>query len=624
MNKQVSYPKVTLKDILAAYWRGIRPQKWALFLLIFSVIAANVVSIVVPLQYKQFFDVLSRGGDKASLATVLLHIIITVGLLNAVFWAFYRVAYFSNNAYVPKTTANLKQQAYDYTIRHSYSFFANSFTGSLVQRVNRFARAFERLSDNILWNLMPLLVRIISIIVVVFFINKFISLILLAWIAIFLGFNIGFSKWKLAYDIKSAEIDSKTTAYLSDTITNQNTISLFARFSHESAGYKKITTAQANMTRFVWNLDAFIDGGQALLSFAIQFILFYVAIVLWRKNLITVGVFFLLEIYLINIIDQLWGFTRIVRDLYQSYADSKEMVEIMALPHEIQDVPTAQELSVLAGSIEFQDLTFQFNQTRTILDDIHLVIEPGQRVALIGPSGAGKSTFVRLLLRLYTPTSGKILIDGQDVAHVTQESLRKNISLVPQDPILFHRTLAENISYGKADATRYEIEQAAKLAHCDEFISHLPLGLETLVGERGIKLSGGERQRIAIARAILKNAPILILDEATSSLDSHSETLIQDALKYLMQGKTTIVIAHRLSTIQHMNRIIVIDDGKIVEEGSHTELLQQKNSLYKKLWTLQAGGFLQEDDSEKDSLDQEKAGEELVVGQDSPAPLPKP
>jgi len=232
-------------------------------------------------------------------------------------------------------------------------------------------------------------------------------------------------------------------------------------------------------------------------------------------------------------------------------------------------------------------------------------------VALIGPSGAGKTTFVRLLLRLYSATGGKILIDDQDISEATQESLRKNIAMVPQDPILFHRSLAENISYGERNATKKEIAKAAMLAHCDEFIKELPLGMETYVGERGIKLSGGERQRVAIARAILKDAPILVLDEATSSLDSASEMLIQDALNNLMRGRTTIVIAHRLSTIQKMDRIIVVDDGRIIEQGSHSELLAKEDSLYKKLWELQAGGFLKEanEDAEEDTDKDEDEGE---------------
>jgi ABC-type multidrug transport system fused ATPase/permease subunit len=225
---------------------------------------------------------------------------------------------------------------------------------------------------------------------------------------------------------------------------------------------------------------------------------------------------------------------------------------------------------------------------------VSLEIAPGQKVALVGPSGAGKTTFVRLLLRLYDVTDGSICIDGQDIRSVTLESLRHAVSLVPQDPVLFHRTLMENIRYGRFDATDDEVIAAAKLAHCHEFIEALPEKYETYVGERGIKLSGGERQRVAIARAILKNAPILILDEATSSLDSHSESLIQDALDVLMGGKTVLVIAHRLSTIRKMDRILVVDEGGIKEDGSHDELLQNDSSLYKQLWNLQAGGFMKE------------------------------
>ncbi|MCX6742753.1 MAG: ATP-binding cassette domain-containing protein, partial [Candidatus Parcubacteria bacterium] len=253
-------------------------------------------------------------------------------------------------------------------------------------------------------------------------------------------------------------------------------------------------------------------------------------------------------------------------------------------PHEIQDVPEAKDLEVTAGKIEYQEASFNYNETRSVLKKFNLVIKPGEKIALIGPSGAGKTTIVRLLLRLYDLTSGKILIDNQNIARVTQESLWHNISLVPQDPILFHRSLMENIRYGNFKASEKEILKAAKLAHCHEFISKLSDGYNTYVGERGIKLSGGERQRVAIARAILHNTPILILDEATSSLDSESEMLIQKALDELMKNKTVIAIAHRLSTIRKMDRIIVIGEKGIVEEGTHDSLIAQKTGLYKKLY----------------------------------------
>jgi ATP-binding cassette, subfamily B, bacterial len=610
--KNIIYPKVKIKDVLGAFWSGARTSKWQLLVIVISVISANVIAVLMPILYKQFFDIIATNTDKTIIGPQLFSIIFYVLGLNIIFWIFYRIATLANTNFEPKVMAALKQQSYDHLMLHSYSFFTNSFAGSLVQKVNRFARSFERIADNLIWNLLPLVVRVVSIFIVVFFINKWIALVILIWVIIFLSFNIIFSKWKLKYDIAVAEIDSKATGYLADTIGNQNTVQLFSGYKFESKGYKKVTDEQAKITRFAWRLDVVVEGGQAFLGLAIEFILFFYAIKYWQQGMITIGVFVLLQAYVLNIINQLWGFTRIVRDVYQSYADAKEMVEITLLSHEVKDIPIAKDLIVNNAEIEFENLIFSFNKTRPVLKDINLVIKSGEKIALIGPSGAGKTTFVRLLLRLYSATSGKILIDGQDISQATQESLRKNISMVPQDPILFHRTLSENISYGKRDATKEEIQKAAELAHCDEFIKNLSYGLDTFVGERGVKLSGGERQRVAIARAILKNAPILILDEATSSLDSNSEMLIQDALENLMENKTTIVIAHRLSTIQKMDRIIVIDDGKIIEQGSHEELLENENSLYKKLWELQAGGFLKSEDDDEEEIEVEDEDNEDV------------
>lgn len=595
---KIVYPKVTILDVFKAFWSGVRLRKWRLFLIVITIATANVCATIAPLLYKRIFDIIYVGGNHADITAKLYGVVIFLALLYFAWWSLLRISEFTNNFFQPATMATLKQQSYDHLIEHSYGFFTNNFVGSLVQKVNRFGRAFEVLTDNLVWKLIPLLVRFFSIIIILFFINHWIAAIVGIWVLIFLSFNITFSRWKLKYDVRGAAMDSRSTAYLADTIANQNTVALFSASAREKVGYKKVTSEQFMLQRFRWNLDGTMNAVQAALSFSIEIVLFYYAIRYWDLGLVTVSVFALLQVYAGSLIDQLWDFSRIVRSSYEAYADAKEMVEIMKLPHEIQDVPKAKDLKVGKGEIAFSNLQFGFNETRTVLENINVVIKPGEKVALIGPSGAGKTTFVRLLLRLYSPTAGVISIDGQDIAKATQNSLRKNISLVPQDPVLFHRTLAENIAYGKPGASRKEIEKAAKLAHCDEFIITLPLGLETLVGERGIKLSGGERQRVAIARAILKNAPILVLDEATSSLDSHSEMLIQDALATLMEGKTVIVIAHRLSTIQKMDRIMVIDNGKIIEEGSHAELLQNENSLYKKLWTLQAGGFIAEDNSD--------------------------
>ena len=321
--------------------------------------------------------------------------------------------------------------------------------------------------------------------------------------------------------------------------------------------------------------------------------LMYVAVRLWLLGTVTVGDFVLVQSYLITSMGQLWGFNRVIRSLYESVADAGEMVEIINAPYEVADPEKPIPLSVTKGAITFTDAAFSFKGVRPLIGGFTLSITGGERIALVGHSGAGKTTAVRLIMRLYDLDRGTIAIDGTSIADVTQEDLRKAISFVSQDPILFHRSLRENIAYGKFGATDEEIIEAAKKAHCHEFISKLPLGYDTMVGERGVKLSGGERQRVAIARAILKNAPILILDEATSSLDSESEHYIQDALHTLMAGKTVIVIAHRLSTIMQMDRIIVMEGGRIIDEGKHAELIK-RDGVYQKLWNFQAGGFIAE------------------------------
>ena len=339
-------------------------------------------------------------------------------------------------------------------------------------------------------------------------------------------------------------------------------------------------------------MDNIFDAIQALFVVALEGIIFYVGIILWEKEMFTIGDFVLLQLYVMTIFMGMFNFGKLIRRTYKDLADAEEMTVILNTEHGITDVLRAKELKVKGGNIELQNVSFYYHKNRKVFDKFNLIIKGCQRIALIGPSGAGKTTVIKLLLRNYDVFGGKILIDNQDISRVTQESLWENISLVPQDPILFHRSLLENIRYGKLDATDEEVIEASKLAHCHEFISNLPEKYNTYVGERGIKLSGGERQRVAIARAILRNAPILVLDEATSSLDSHSESLIQDALDKLMKDKTVIVIAHRLSTIVKMDRIIFIDNGEIIEDGTHQQLIEKENGYYRKLWELQAGGFI--------------------------------
>jgi len=580
---------VTTKEIIRVYLNHMRPYKWAAFVVLLSAIIAYITNIVVPLFFKRFFDILANPSvDSVELLTKTLFYIL--GLMLAE-WLFFRITAQTTVWMQSRVMVDLMQSSERYLIRHSYQFFTNNFGGSLVRRVNRLSRSYEDIYDQFLFTLLPIFISSIGILGVLYYRQVWLGVALTAWIIIFLSVNYTFARWKQKYDFARAAKDSETTGVLSDTITNSTNIKLFTGYNHEDSLFKNITEELNKLRIFVWRLNELMDAIQSLMMVGIEFGIMYIAIRLWNKGLITIGDFALIQAYLVTLMMRLWEFGRVIRRTYESLADAAEMVEILNMPHEIQDIKTAIPLNDVQGKIEFNNVTFSYNQTRPVLENFSLIIQPGERIALVGPSGGGKTTVTKILFRLYDIDRGHILIDGQDIARVTQDSLRDNISLVPQEPILFHRSLAENIRYGRREATDEEVLTASRLAHCDEFIKDLPQQYETYVGERGIKLSGGERQRVAIARAILKDAPILILDEATSSLDSESEALIQDALKKLMKGKTTIVIAHRLSTIMQMDRIVVIENGEITDTGTHKELLKKTNT-YRRLWKIQAGGFI--------------------------------
>lgn len=557
-------------------------------------IVAETVHVSIPVFYKKFFDVIQMSADRTSAVPALIHIITIIFAIHMVEWILFRVTMVMYNTNESKIMARLKQVAFDYLLGHSHGFFADSFTGSLVQRINRFSRAFEAISDTIVFQLLSLAVTVIGAVIITWTLTPLVSVVILAWVLTFLVFNIVYSRMIHKHDLASAAADSKTGGALADAIGNHASITTFTGDEFEQKRFKDISDEQSRLQRKAWNLREVSILVQTFLVHIVEFVVFYYAIKFWQRDAITVGTFVLIQVYIIGVASQLWGLNRIIRTFYSALGDAREMVEIMKENHGIRDIPNAKELDVSEAKVEFIDTAFAYNENKDVLSGLNLTIVPGEKVGLIGHSGAGKTTVTKILLRLYDSTGGEVLIDGQNIKEVTQESLRRNISLVPQDPVLFHRSLMENIRYGRRDATDDEVIKAAKLAHCDEFIDVLPKKYETMVGERGIKLSGGERQRIAIARAILKNAPILLLDEATSSLDSHSETMIQEALDILMKGKTVIVIAHRLSTIRKMDRIIVMEKGSILEEGSHDSLLAKQGSLYKKLWELQAGGFIQE------------------------------
>ncbi|MFH1200732.1 MAG: ABC transporter ATP-binding protein [bacterium] len=584
------YSNLHLKLVLKYFWQVIRRFKGSFFAVIIATVLFSILDVYVPLQFLKLWDVLSTNNF--TLISTARSIIILILILGFFRWILARASGFCLSYFEAGVMAGLREQAFSYMIGYPYSFFANNFGGSLTQKINKYARAFERLTDRMAADALPLIIRGIGVFVAVYSLIPKYAYILGIFCLIFLLTALIYIRYKIKYDVIAALADTKTTGVLADAIGNHSSIQLFTGHDYEARRTGEVIQKQRKATAFNWYLWEGLNTIQGFYSMAIGPIILWVALNDWRLGIVTLPFIVLLQSYLVRLIDNLWNFGGIVRTFYDSFADAQEMAIILSTPYEIVDKAT-EVVKNVKGEVVFDNVTYVYkNNNNKILDDFSLTIPPGQKIAVVGSSGAGKTTLVRLLMRLFDITSGEITIDGIDINKISQKNLREQISFVPQDPVLFHRTLMENIRYGRRDATDEEVVKAATLAHCDEFIDSLPFHYETHVGERGVKLSGGERQRVAIARALVKNAPILILDEATSSLDSHSESLIQDALTKLIQGKTTIVIAHRLSTIRQMDRIIVLEKGKIVEDGTHEELANKKDGFYKKLWDLQAGGFL--------------------------------
>ncbi len=598
MEKEKDYSNLRLKLVLKYYWQVIRKYKISFFSVIILTTLFSALSVYIPLQYLKLWDVLSVNNF--SIVSIAKSIIIFIFILNLSAWAMRRISGFCLAYFESKVKAGLREQAFSYMIGHSHSFFANSFTGSLTQKINKYSNAFERLTDQMAANALPLLIRSVGTVIAIYTLFPKYAYILGIFCLVFLLTAFIYTRYKLKYDVLASIADSKTNGVVSDAIGNHSSIQFFTGTQYERKRTGEVIEEQQKATIFNWYLWEGLTLVQSFYLVITEFIIFWVAISDWQISLITLPVMILLQTYFVRLGDSLWGFAGIIRTYYDSFSNAQEMALIFDTPYEIIDngVEVAKNIKVLPvalypkGEVVFDKVTYIYkNNNSKVLDDFSLTIPAGQKIAIVGSSGSGKTTFVRLLMRLFNITDGKIMIDGIDISKISQENLREQIAFVPQDPVLFHRTLMENIRYGRRDATDEEVLVAAHMAHCDDFIDQLPQKYETYVGERGIKLSGGERQRVAIARAILKNAPILTLDEATSSLDSHSESLIQDALVKLIKGKTTIVIAHRLSTIRQMDRIIVLEKGKIVEDGNHDELSNKQDGVYKKLWDLQAGGF---------------------------------
>jgi len=479
----------------------------------------------------------------------------------------------------------------DRMMDHAHSFYQKQFSGALTTRIVDISKGIPDILRILIDRLMACFLMLSLALYNISTIHMKFTIALGVWVFLFLGISVFlvFRNQYLAYDVADAR--AAWGGSIVDVLTNMMSVRFFAAKNFEKNYLKHVAdhSVAKDQARdwFFLKLHAF-QGGSFLLFQGVCF--WWLLNGLMNKTM-TPGDFVLVLTLNLHIIQNFWDIAKDMRDFWEKLGDVVQGLAIIQTPVEIQDEPNAQELVVSRGEIEFQNVQFQYHDAESLFEHKSVIIKPGQKVGLVGFSGSGKTTFVNLILRLFDVTAGKIMIDGQDIKKVTQDSLHNAIAMIPQDPSLFHRSLIENIAYGSRGASDQEIIQAAKRAYAHDFIVTLSQGYDTQVGERGVCLSGGQRQRIAIARAILKNAPILIFDEATSQLDSVTENQLQDSLWDLMQNKTTLVIAHRLSTLLHMDRILVFDQGSIVEDGSHEDLLLQEG-LYKKLWEAQIGGFL--------------------------------
>ena len=572
---------------LAALWRR---QAGLASVVLLGMIVATLADVATPVFAGRLVDAVG-AGQRADAVGALLWLaglgVFMLGVRQLALWGIVRLTLHMMRV--------VKAEAFARVQRFSASWHAESFSGAVVRQVLRGAGAVDSLNDVVVFAVVPGITVLLGASVLLGVRWPAMGLAVAAGSAFYLVLTVWLSvAWVAPAAQLSNAWDTRVSGALADAITCNASVKAFGAEAREEARLGGVLGKWARRTDRTWmrGVASFSIQGAALLI--LQLLIAGTITWLWRRGQANAGdvatvltMYFVLHGYLRNM-----GQT--VREMQRGLNDMAELVALHAEELDVTDRPTAPELRVTAGRIVFSAVRFRYGaHTRPLFEDLSVNIRGGERVGLVGPSGSGKSTFVRLIQRLHDIQGGAIRIDGQDIAGVGQASLRRQIAIVPQEPTLFHRTLAENIAYGRPDATPADIEHAARLAHAHDFIARQPKGYATLVGERGIKLSGGERQRVAIARAFLADAPILILDEATSSLDSESEAAIQAAMERLIVGRTAIVIAHRLSTVRAMDRILVFDGGRVVEEGTHATLVTQTAGIYRRLFERQALGLLE-------------------------------
>ena len=586
--KKLDFRADAFRNVLGFTFSHWRKQPWRVAGIALLVLLATLAEALSPVFAGRLVDAVAGTGNDAMTLAITAFVTMSVLYLSSV--VLRQFVFFNIIALTLKMMSEIAASAFHRVQRFSTDWHANSFAGSTVRKITRGMWALDLLNDTLLVALLPSSIMLVGATVILGLnwpaMGLLVGLGSLIYVVVTVALSTGFVA--PAATLANAW-DTRMGGALADAVSCNSVVKAFGAEHREEERLDGVIAKWDSRTRRTWKRGTLNGGAQGLMMVIMQTAILGLALWLWSQGQATPGdiafvltMFFLLSGHLRDVGQH-------IRNLQRSVNDMEELVNLYAQPLGIEDRKGAKPIRVREGGIRFEKVTFQYGAHSTPLyRDFSVAIKPGERVGLVGHSGSGKTTFVKLIQRLYDVNGGAITIDGQNIAEVQQASLRSQIAIVQQEPILFHRTLAENIAYARPGASREEIMEAARQANAHDFISGLPKGYETLVGERGVKLSGGERQRVAIARAFLADAPILILDEATSSLDSESEVMIQEAMERLMEGRTTLVIAHRLSTVRALDRLLVFDKGRIVEEGNHEALIRLQGGIYRRLFERQA------------------------------------
>jgi ATP-binding cassette subfamily B protein len=577
-----------LRQVLSFTFARWRRQRRLVASIALAMSLSTFTEVLMPVYAGRMVDALTQGRASADAAVGAFVAMTVLGLLMLL------LRHLGWWGVVPLTLRTMREvahEAFHRVQRLSTDWHANSFAGSTVRKITRGMWALDTLNDVLLLALLPSAVVLLGTVVLLAQRWPVMGLVMAVGSAAYVVLTVMLATRVIAPASRLSNAqDTRIGGTLADSLGSNAVVKAFGAELREETRLARVLDKWGRRTQRTWMRHTWSGSGQMLLLWMVRSAVTATGLWLWWQGLASAGaITYVLTMYFV-VHGYLREIGQHVHQLQRSVNEMEELVRLFGEPLSIADAPDARPLRIHAGEIRFEHVSFRYPAQKVPLyRDLDLRIAPGERVGLVGRSGSGKTTFVKLIQRLYDVGEGAVRIDGQDVAHATQASLRSQIAIVQQEPILFHRTLAENIAYARPEASQAEIEHAAHLANAHEFIMHLPRGYQTLVGERGVKLSGGERQRVALARAFLADAPILILDEATSSLDSESEHLIQQAMDRLMKGRTSVVIAHRLSTVRAMDRILVFDHGRIVEEGSHDALLRRSDGAYRRLFERQAG-----------------------------------